>query len=219
MPMRARRPLLLRVTITLSCALIAACDTTLYEPSAATRAYPEALAQDRVVQIQAVPRETDLELINATSVDYKDVDIWINRRYVQHLGELAAGQTVRMPIAQFRDIWGQCPSLAGSGARVSRRRWWSCKSNRMRRARWSAWSRSCPKPLATRRAHRARRSATRRAPRVQGARASPRTQQSRACSWSPAAFPCGSPQLRASSSAAIQPGSPRTPRRRSARSA
>jgi len=113
MPMRARRPLLLRVTITLSCALIAACDTTLYEPSAATRAYPDSLAQDRVVQIQAVPRETDLELINATSVDYKDVDIWINRRYVQHLGELAAGQTVRMPIAQFRDIWGQCPQPGG----------------------------------------------------------------------------------------------------------
>lgn len=95
------------------CLLGAGCETTLYDPALATRPYPDALVQDRVVQIQAIPRELDLELVNATMVDYTDVDIWVNRRFVQHLGALRAGQTVRMPIDHFRDVWGQCPQPGG----------------------------------------------------------------------------------------------------------
>lgn len=90
-----------------------ACSAKLYDPSLSSRPYPEALQQDRVVQIQAVPQELDLEIINATNVDYRNIDIWVNRRFVQHAPELLAGTTIKLPIEQFRDVWGQCPQPGG----------------------------------------------------------------------------------------------------------
>ncbi len=93
--------------------LLASCGTVLYDSALATRAYPDTLLQEKVVQIQAVPLETTLRLINATNIDYHNVDIWVNRRYVQHAGDLLAGQTISLPIDHFRDMWGQCPQPGG----------------------------------------------------------------------------------------------------------
>lgn len=92
---------------------LTACGANLYDPSLATRAYPDGLVQDQVVQIQAVPQELDLEIINATNIDYKDIDIWVNRRFMQHVTSLPAGATIHLPIEKFRDVWGQCPQPGG----------------------------------------------------------------------------------------------------------
>ncbi|MSR28420.1 MAG: hypothetical protein EXS03_02445 [Phycisphaerales bacterium] len=92
---------------------VAGCGTVLYDPALATSAYPDTLAQERVVQIQAVPRELTLDLVNATNIDYRDIDIWVNRRFMQHVPVLAAGQTIELQIDKFRDVWGQCPQPGG----------------------------------------------------------------------------------------------------------
>jgi len=92
---------------------ITGCSVKLYDPTLATRPYPDTLAQSKVVQIQAVPLETTLQIINATATDYANIDIWINRRFVQHVAQMNAGETLQLKIDGFRDVWGQCPQPGG----------------------------------------------------------------------------------------------------------
>jgi hypothetical protein len=93
-------------------ASLAGC-TTLYDPALETRPYPSELGQGSVVQVQAIPMELALRVINATATDYTDVDVWVNRRYVQHVKSIPAGATVDLEIDKFRDQWGQCPQPGG----------------------------------------------------------------------------------------------------------
>lgn len=86
---------------------------TLYDPALETRPYPSELGQGSVVQVQAIPMELAIRVINATSTDYTDVDVWVNRRYVQHVKGIPAGATVDLEIEKFRDQWGQCPQPGG----------------------------------------------------------------------------------------------------------
>ncbi len=101
------------VSACVAAALVTGCNAPLYDPALATRPYPEALEQSHVVQMQAVPQDLDLQIINATATDYLEIDIWVNRRYVQHVPKLLAGETISLPIVQFRDVWGQCPQPGG----------------------------------------------------------------------------------------------------------
>ncbi len=103
----------LACTLAAALSALSACNVNLYDPALATRTYPETLEQSHVVQMQAVPRDLDLQIINATSTDYTDVDIWVNRRYVQHVPQLLAGATIDLQIVKFRDVWGQCPQPGG----------------------------------------------------------------------------------------------------------
>ncbi|MDA1262953.1 MAG: hypothetical protein O3B75_08675 [Planctomycetota bacterium] len=89
------------------------CTAPLYAPALATREYPELLLQSEVIQMQAVPRETVLQIINGTATDYREVDIWVNRRYMKHVSAILAGETIEVLITDFRDVWGQCPQPGG----------------------------------------------------------------------------------------------------------
>lgn len=91
---------------------IAGC-ATLYDPALETRPYPSELGQGSVVQVQAIPLEHSIRVINATADDYSEVDVWVNRRYVQHVKSIPAGATVDLEIEKFRDQWGQCPQPGG----------------------------------------------------------------------------------------------------------
>ena len=71
------------------------------------------LQQSTVLQIQAIPQALDLHIINATATDYKDIDVWVNRRFVQHVDQLLAGASIQLQIDKFRDMWGQCPQPGG----------------------------------------------------------------------------------------------------------
>ncbi len=87
--------------------------TPLYDPALETRPYPSELGQGTVVQVQAIPMELAIRVINATATDYSDVDVWVNRRYVQRVSSIPAGATVDLEIEKFRDQWGQCPQPGG----------------------------------------------------------------------------------------------------------
>ncbi len=103
----------LHITSLLIASALCGCGANLYDPKLATRAYPEALVQSEVVQIQAVPKETTLQIINATATQYNNIDVWVNRRFVQHVDVLLPGQTIELQIDKFRDVWGQCPQPGG----------------------------------------------------------------------------------------------------------
>jgi len=111
--MRSRWHALLRTALAAPVLLALGCNANLYDPKLATRPYPEALQQESVVQVQVVPLQTQIRFINATSTNYDNVDVWINRRFVKHVERLDAGQQIEIEIEDFRDQWGQCPQPGG----------------------------------------------------------------------------------------------------------
>ncbi|MSR33280.1 MAG: hypothetical protein EXS12_00510 [Phycisphaerales bacterium] len=93
--------------------LVASCSIVPYEPQKATRPYPFELTQGSVVQIQVIPRIDALEIINSTATSYKNFDLWLNQRYVVHVPELLAGQSVLVPLDSMWDQSGGTPFSGG----------------------------------------------------------------------------------------------------------
>jgi hypothetical protein len=93
----------------------AGCQTYPYDPLKATRAYPAQLPQQEVVEIQVIPDVNNgtITIVNATATSYKAFDLWINRRYVRHVDELLAGQTLVLSIDTFWDERGEGPFPGG----------------------------------------------------------------------------------------------------------
>ncbi len=110
---RRIHPIIAAIGASLASMSLGGCAATLYDPALATRKYPEELSQSQVLQIQAVPQATTLQVINATATDFSDFDIWVNRRFVQHVNSMQAGKTIELKIEKFRDVWGQCPQPGG----------------------------------------------------------------------------------------------------------
>ena len=98
---------------TLLLGTVFSCTMVPYEPEKATRPYPCDLPQGSVVQIQVIPRTDALEIINATAVSYSNFDLWLNQRYVVHMPELLAGQTVVVPLDSMWDQSGGTPFSGG----------------------------------------------------------------------------------------------------------
>jgi len=111
--MKVRWNAALTIACVVSTCVFIGCGANLYDPKLATRPYPEALQQESVVQIQVVPLQTQIRLVNATSTDYDNIDVWLNRRFVKHLKQLHAGEQIEVEIEDFRDQWGQCPQPGG----------------------------------------------------------------------------------------------------------
>lgn len=99
--------------MTLALGAVASCTIVPYEPQKATRPYPFELSQGSVVQIQVIPKSDALKIINSTAVSYKDFDLWLNQRYVVHMPELLAGQTVFVPLDSMWDQSGGTPFGGG----------------------------------------------------------------------------------------------------------
>ncbi|MFO0963851.1 MAG: hypothetical protein U0625_13235 [Phycisphaerales bacterium] len=93
----------------------AGCQRYPYDPTQATRAYPRALKQESVVDIQVISNlnQGALKLVNATANTYTDFDLWINQRYMRHIPELKAGETLELDIESFWDERGEGPFPGG----------------------------------------------------------------------------------------------------------
>ena len=99
--------------MTLVLSAVVSCTMVPYEPEKATRPYPFELPQGSVVQIQVIPQTDALKIINSTAVNYKNFDLWLNQRYVVHIPELLAGQTVVVPLDSMWDQSGGTPFSGG----------------------------------------------------------------------------------------------------------
>ncbi len=75
----------------------------------ATEPYPIARATGPTLQIQAEPEGDQLRLENLTVQGFKAPRLWVNRRYVCDLADIAPGATVIVPLINLRDQWGQTP--------------------------------------------------------------------------------------------------------------
>lgn len=93
--------------------VLAGCSPVNVDPEMATRPYPRELRQESVVQIQVIPGATSIEVVNATARSYRNFDLWLNQRYMTHVEELRAGQTLVIPLSKFWDWRGEAPFEGG----------------------------------------------------------------------------------------------------------
>lgn len=89
------------------------CQGVRYDPSRATRQYPQELHHANSVNIQVFRHDTSIEIINATTQSFKDFDVWINQQFVHRLETLPAGQTVSVSLWEFYDVRGESFNAGG----------------------------------------------------------------------------------------------------------
>lgn len=101
--------------LVLAAAATPACQRYPSDPTQATRAYPRQMKQESVVDIQVISNLSSgsLKVVNATAVSYRDFDLWINQRYVRHVAEMKAGETIELDIDTFWDERGEGPFPGG----------------------------------------------------------------------------------------------------------
>jgi hypothetical protein len=67
------------------------------------RPYPPDLAQRETLNIQVFRSTFHIELTNTTARPFGRSTLWLNARYSRPIDALAVGQTVRLPLKEFRD--------------------------------------------------------------------------------------------------------------------
>ena len=103
-----------RAALILALVLSAAgCETMRYEPSKATRAYPFGAPQERIANVQVFNDGDAMLIVNPTAEGWTNVDVWLNQRYMKHITQLDAGQTLRIPLGEFWDVRGEGPFPGG----------------------------------------------------------------------------------------------------------
>lgn len=71
------------------------------------RVYPETLARGEPLDIQVIRGETTLALTNTTSTVFGPCTLWLNSYYSRPLEGLAVGQSLTLPLADFRNEHGE----------------------------------------------------------------------------------------------------------------
>lgn len=71
------------------------------------RAYPETLPRGEALDIQIIRGETTLELTNTTSRVFGPSTLWLNAYFSRPIEGLAVGQSLKLPLADFRNEHGE----------------------------------------------------------------------------------------------------------------
>jgi hypothetical protein len=67
------------------------------------RAFPDDAPRGETLNIQVFQRETSILLTNTTARAFGPCTLWLNMRFSRPLPSLAVGQTVEIPLKDFRD--------------------------------------------------------------------------------------------------------------------
>ena len=84
-----------------------------YNAAKATRHYPAELGQGETINVQVTRSGSHIVIVNGTAIEFEDIDLWMNQRYLHHLSELRPGGTVRISLGDFWDVWGGGPNPGG----------------------------------------------------------------------------------------------------------
>lgn len=68
--------------------------------------YPRTLARGQTLNIQVFRRETHIEFTNTTARNFGPGRLWLNGWYSCDLPSLAIGETVNLPLRDFKDRFG-----------------------------------------------------------------------------------------------------------------
>lgn len=99
-----RRHHLLRCSVLAPALLLAACSSR-PAPAPYAREYPENLPQESVLDIQVFRGTKTVEFTNTTGRAFGPCTLWLNARYSRPIDAIAVGQTLTLPLADFRDQW------------------------------------------------------------------------------------------------------------------
>ncbi len=100
--------------MTIACIALHGCSTGVRsDPAMATRPYPFQLTQERVIEAQVLNDGVDMVIVNATVLEFNNVDVWLNQRYMRHIEHISAGETLRLSIIDFWDHRGEAPFPGG----------------------------------------------------------------------------------------------------------
>jgi len=103
---------MLRITLVVltALALLACASDT---PSATGRPFPSELTQLRTLDIQVFLEPTKVRFTNTTAHRFGPSTVWLNQRFEHPLPSIDPGETVDLPLSEFRDEWGD--HFRGSG--------------------------------------------------------------------------------------------------------
>ena len=94
-------------------ALLGGCFPKRYNPGKATDMYPEQLGQSEVVDVQVSRSGDTMKIVNGTAIDFRDINLWLNRRYMQRIDRILPGETLTLEMGSFWDAWGGGPNPGG----------------------------------------------------------------------------------------------------------
>lgn len=84
-----------------------------YNAAKATERYPSNLPVGSIADIQVTRDGNEMVIVNATVIDFKDMKLWLNRRYMHMVERIEPGETVRIDMGEFWDVWGGGPNPGG----------------------------------------------------------------------------------------------------------
>lgn len=71
------------------------------------RAYPTSAPPGETLDIQVFRHQTEIEFTNTTARSFGPSTVWLNRRFSREIESLEVGQTMRFPLREFRDRFGE----------------------------------------------------------------------------------------------------------------
>jgi hypothetical protein len=71
------------------------------------RTFPPGLKQSETLNIQVFRRETRVELTNTSARAFSDFTLWLNRRFSRPITSFDVGQTLDLPLSEFRDEFSE----------------------------------------------------------------------------------------------------------------
>jgi hypothetical protein len=102
-----------RIALLAMTSVAAGCTAVRSDPEKATRGYPFWLSQQETIQAQVLTDGDTMVVVNATTRDFREVDLWLNERYMLHVDRIAPGETRRFPLGGFWDSFGEGPNPGG----------------------------------------------------------------------------------------------------------
>lgn len=84
-----------------------------YNAAKATESYPSNLPVNSIANVQVTRSGNDMVIVNGTVIDFKDMKLWLNRRYMYQVERIKPGETVRISMGEFWDVWGGGPNPGG----------------------------------------------------------------------------------------------------------
>ena len=63
--------------------------------------------------MQVFRNDTNIEIVNTTARSYRNVDVWVNQRYVSHVEAIPAGETISLSLWDFKDEYGNLFNAGG----------------------------------------------------------------------------------------------------------
>ncbi|MDZ4828677.1 MAG: hypothetical protein SGJ09_00585 [Phycisphaerae bacterium] len=107
------RAMLMVLLVAVSASGLGGCAAVRSDPEKATRQYPFWLVQGETIDAQVITDGASIVIVNATTREFTNADVWLNQRYLQHVESLAPGENLRLSMEDFWDVRGEGPNPGG----------------------------------------------------------------------------------------------------------